>query len=122
MKYHPPEKPDPQYPPEVQHLAPTRVEFDNGAVVDVRGIDWDRNDPVFADYVKRLQDMPLAPPVPIPSRNPDPYTSAMFRAEYPNLTPGQICPSCEDEDSSIADDGVCYLCVCGCSYCEPDDG
>lgn len=57
----------------------------------------------------------------IPSRNPDPYTSAMFRAEYPNLTLGQICPSCEDEDSSIADNGVCYLCVCGCSYCEPDD-
>ncbi|WP_439030240.1 hypothetical protein [Gordonia terrae] len=58
----------------------------------------------------------------IPSRNPDPYTGAMFRAEHPNLTPGQLCPSCEDEDSSIAEDGVCYLCVCGCSYCEPDDG
>ncbi|QFP96649.1 hypothetical protein PP512_gp33 [Gordonia phage Denise] len=56
-----------------------------------------------------------------PDRNPDPYTGAMFRAEHPGLTPGQTCPSCEDEDSSIADDGVCYLCVCGCSYCEPDD-
>ncbi|QLF83844.1 hypothetical protein SEA_MOOSEHEAD_33 [Gordonia phage Moosehead] len=57
------------------------------------------------------------------ARNPDPYTGAMFRAEYPGLKPGDMCPSCEDEDSpiSIGEDGVCYLCVCGCSYCEPDD-
>ncbi|QHB37294.1 hypothetical protein SEA_GUDMIT_66 [Gordonia phage Gudmit] len=38
MKYHPPQQPDPQYPPEMQHLAPARIEFDDGRLADVRGM------------------------------------------------------------------------------------
>ena len=53
-----------------------------------------------------------------PDRHPNPYTSGKFRAEYPGLTPGDVCPSCEEKDS-ISASGVCFFCVCGCSYCEP---
>lgn len=54
-------------------------------------------------------------------RNPNPYTGAVFRGEFPGVKDGTVCPSCEDPDSVYATrDGVCYLCVCGCSYCEPD--
>lgn len=31
--------------------------------------------------------------------NPNPYTSAMYRAEYPGVQDGSVCPSCEEEDS-----------------------
>lgn len=49
----------------------------------------------------------------------EPTTKAEYRAQFPNVQLGELCPQCEDPDSKHAIiDGVCFICICGCPRCE----
>ncbi|QLF83843.1 hypothetical protein SEA_MOOSEHEAD_32 [Gordonia phage Moosehead] len=50
MKYIPAQEPDPRFPPEMQHLAPPRIELADGRVMDVRGMTEEQFATVAADH------------------------------------------------------------------------